>query len=109
MVDKLRVVHPTPGMLVLRRVDDALFIHRFGDCPGYSLLANAFVSGGRRMAAFLPRKNGDSFWPSAVRTCYVNVYFASLTILIIEASTSLAISLKVVSPDKALSISIGLI
>jgi hypothetical protein len=38
MVDKLRVVHPTPGMLVLRRVDDALFIHHCDGCPGYSLL-----------------------------------------------------------------------
>jgi hypothetical protein len=73
------------------------------------LMHNAFVSVGRSLAVFLTRKNGDSFWSSVVSTCYVNVYFASLTILIIEASTSLAISFKVESPDKALSISIGLI
>jgi hypothetical protein len=42
MVDKLRVVHPTPGMLVLRRVDDALFIHHCDGCPGYSLWRGAF-------------------------------------------------------------------
>jgi hypothetical protein len=36
-VDKLRVVHPTPGMSMTRRVDDALFIHHCGDCPGYLL------------------------------------------------------------------------
>jgi hypothetical protein len=41
MVDKLALSNPTPGMLVLRTVDDA-FIHpplRRGGCPGYSLLA----------------------------------------------------------------------
>ena len=37
MVDKLRVVHPTPGMAMIRRVDDALSIHRYGGCPGYLL------------------------------------------------------------------------
>ncbi len=34
MVDKLRVVHPTDAE---RRVDDALPVHRCGDCPGYLL------------------------------------------------------------------------